>query len=619
VRARDAVTPISLVVLAVGSAAYAYLVDRRTISDADRAARKGEVFPSFRVDQVARVELDQGGSSLVLERDADAGVGPASSSGWLITSPRRERADAAEVDTLLRELELAKRVRDVPEGEAVGLDAPRVRGQVTVGALEYRFALGGDAPRPEGAAYMRLDADKAFVVGRTLKVQLLRGADAYRDRALVPYGASDTARVEVRGAQPGDTGFAIERHGTTFRVVGSGLRASRATVDQLFAALGDTRAETFLDDAQADRAMTGAGAGADHAWTVTVAPRSGDRAPIELHVGGRCPVPSEGIVVVRVVPSRGPGSRISACAPKTIALALEAAPAALTDTSPLFARTDEIEDLRLEATLPAARRVELARKDRGWHEREPEERDLDADESESANALAAALTGARATEARSAQADEHFVARARATVIRTGGGASEVVEIGQPEPDGSSLMRRDDDGALLRIPRAAARRFLPQPSALRARGIWGASPGGPRRVPFEAASVVAVDDSCGMPAQRLDLRDGLWTMRQPRGSHANAAVVTDLLDALAHAKADAWIADADDGSFGLDGSGACAVSLTFGGGAGAGTRAGVVFGAAGDGGVYARMLDDKAVFVAPASLRDMASRACSTHGDAGLP
>ena len=132
----------------------------------------------------------------MLERDADAG----GASAWTMTSPRRERADAAAVDALLRELEMATRLRAVEPGRRGGpRRAPRPRASVTMGALEYRFALGADAPRPDGAAYMRIDGEGTFVVGRSLKVQLLRGADAYRDRTLVPYGASGIARLEVRG------------------------------------------------------------------------------------------------------------------------------------------------------------------------------------------------------------------------------------------------------------------------------------------------------------------------------------------------------------------------------------------------------------------------------------
>jgi hypothetical protein len=593
VKARDAVTPIVLVVLAGGTAAYAYFVDRGAISDADRAARRADVFPSFRVEEVTRIELEHGGESLVLARGADAGVNGAAV--WTMTSPRHEQADGAEVDALLRELELATRVRDVDAAEAAGLDATRVRGKVKVGPLEYRFEVGADAPRPDGAAYMRLDGERTFVVGRSLKVQLLRTADAYRDRTLDPYGSSEVARVDV-GSPAG--AFAIERHGTTFRVTGAGLRASRAATERLFGALADARAERFVDDAQADAASS------PPAFTIRVAPQDASRPPVQLRVGGACPGEEHDVVVVRTSPAR-----VSACVAKSLVDTLRATPEALVDTSPLYAHADEIEELRLEPVGGGGGpRIDLARHGAGWHERSPEDRDLGADESESANTLAAALASARASDAHEARADERVTPRARATVIRTGGGTTEVVELSAPGADGDVLVHRMDDGAVLHLPLAAARRFEPHPVALRARPVW--------RPAFDPGAVVAIDDTCGPMPQHLELRDHVWTMRAPAGFVADPVAAADLAGAVAHAKADAWIAEADDGGFGLGRPGACSVTLVL---EAAGVDAAprsveLQLGAEGDGGYYARTQGDPAVFVAPGVLRALASHPAIDRG-----
>jgi hypothetical protein len=597
VNARSTVTSIALVVLAAATAAYAYLVDRGTVSDSDRAGRRTDVFPSFRVAEVTRVEIAHDSEpSLVLERDADAG----GASSWTMTSPRHERADSAAVDMLLRELELATRLREVGANDAAGLDAPRAWGKVQVGKLEYRFALGGDAPRPEGAAYMRIDGEGTFVVARSLKVQLLRGADAYRDRTLLAYGASGMARVEVRAAsEPGrdpGTSFTLEREGATFRVAGKGLRASRAAADRLMAALANGRAESFVDDAAADRST------ASPVFTIVVTPRDAAKERVELRIGGECPGQPEDVVIVRTTPAR-----VSACTARALVEALGTTGTALVDTSPFYAHADEIEDLRLEpvgAPLPGAgTRVEAARRGMGWHERAPEDRELTSDETDSANSLALALAQSRGTDVHHAGADDHFEPRARVTVMRTGGGASEVVELSATGSDGTALVRRADDGALLRVTRAVARRFAPHPVALRARSLWQA--------PFDAGSVVAVEDTCGPTAQRLELRDHTWVMRSPAGLPADAVSVADLVGTLAHAKAEAWLTEADDGGFGFEGPGACTVTLTLdatASSADAGARrVSITFGAAGDGGFYARTLDEPAVFVGSPGLREVLS------------
>src|ERR1700690_4292433 len=102
---RAASTPIALIVLAAGAAAYAYIVDRHTVSDSDRAVRRRDLLPAFRVDEVPRVEIEHDGDAFALERG-----GAAASFTWTIVAARRERADAAAVDALLRELELATRL-----------------------------------------------------------------------------------------------------------------------------------------------------------------------------------------------------------------------------------------------------------------------------------------------------------------------------------------------------------------------------------------------------------------------------------------------------------------------------------------------------------------------------
>jgi len=513
-RTGNTVTPLALVVLAAGTVAYAYVIDRDRVSDADRAARSADVFPSFRVDDVRRIELDHGGERLVLDRRAGPGATPAqafvsSGSGWTMTSPRQDTIDPAAIDVLLRELDVARRVRDVQPGDARGLDSPRVRGTVTVGSMQYRFALGSDAVVPEGAAYMRVEGEGTFVIGRSLKVQLLRGSDAYRDRMLVPYGEGDVARVA--------------------------------------SALGVT-AEALVDE------------------------------------------------------------------------------------SPFLAHADEIEELRIESADVGGPRVDLARRGTGWHERAPEDRDLDADEVDSANGLAASLTAARALDARTAVPGERIAVSARTTIVRTGGAAvvdakaspvvdakaspvvdakaspvvdakaspwTEVVEVGSPDAAGIVLARRVSDAAVLRLPRDIARRFEPHPIAIQGRSVW--------RAPVNPGEVVAIEDSCSRGPQRLLLDGGVWTTR---GFTVDNLSASGLAESFAHAKAGAWIAESDDGTFGFGRSGSCAVTLTLPPVADGGVphRVGLIFGDETEGGLYARPADGRGVFVAPRALRVLASR-----------
>jgi hypothetical protein len=189
---------------------------------------------------------------------------------------------------------------------------------------------------------------------------------------------------------------------------------------------------------------------------------------------------------------------------------------------------------------------------------------------------------------------------AHASVVRAGGGTEEVVDIAAPGADGSALARRVDDGAILRLPRSVARRFEPHPVAVRGRAAW--------RAPFDPGAVSGVADDCGPAAQRLELGDaGSWAMGTPAGYAPDGPMVSELAEAIAHAKADAWIAETDDGTFGLSRPTSCAVTLVLVGPDASLRRATLTFGADGDGGVYARTSDDPAVFVVPHIVRDLAS------------
>jgi hypothetical protein len=575
-RARAA-TPLALVVLAFAALAYAYLVDRGTVSDADREERARDVFPTFRLDLVRRIELSHGQETLVLERAKDPGA------NWALTSPRREAADPSAVDSLLRDLELARRMRTVSKETVIG--EIRVRGRITVDRVQYTFTLGADAPYPRGGAYMTLLGEPPFVVEPSLKVQLLRTADAYRNRSLVRYAQSEVKRVERTCGAEHTT---LERIGETFRVGGSsGLRASRAAVDRLFAALADARVETFLDDAEADRAT------AHPLLTLVVSPRDGMQPPVNLAVGGPCPSQPGQIVVSRMGPTQ-----TSACVARGALDALDATADDLVDKAPLFARADEIEEIDLRSSSSDGPRVNLARRGTGWHERAPEDRELNAEEADSANTLVIAMAGAQALSARSTVLGERVTARSHATFVRTGTGSSETLDISAADPSGVAFVQRSDDGAILRMPRAIARRFEPHPIALRGRSAWA--------TPFDPVDVVAIDDTCTPEPERLDLTDGRWTMRLPHGQAVDVAYALDLVESLVHAKVDEWIAETDDGTFGLSAS-ACGVtlSLTTRDADGATLSHSMTFGTQPDGTNYARTREDPAVFSPPQSLRTL--------------
>jgi hypothetical protein len=176
------------------------------------------------------------------------------------------------------------------------------------------------------------------------------------------------------------------------------------------------------------------------------------RPQVALAFGGPCPGDADEVAVTATAAS----VRRSACVPKTVPDALRAAEATIVDSGLFHARSDEITELRFEPVDPKGAALDLARKGRGWHERSPDDRELEGSDADAANALAERLTSHRATEVRAGLDGEPFAARARVTVVGVDG-VSEAIEVGPPRPDGTLLVRRDDDGALLSMPKDAAR------------------------------------------------------------------------------------------------------------------------------------------------------------------
>jgi Domain of unknown function (DUF4340) len=574
-------TNLVLVLLALVAAAYAYF-DRRSVSDSERKDRETDVLPAYRRQDVSKVELLQGDVRLAFERRADGDAGDAT---WWITSPREERADAGAVDKLLSDFEFAGFLRKVDPGAAHGLDAPRVKGSLTMGSLVYRFALGDEAPTPQGASYFRVEGEGSFVVSRDFATSLLKGPDTYRQRTVVPYLSLELSRLAVKGR---GASFVIERmDAVSFRLPELGLRASRETLDRVWGALAEGRAESFLPDDDAARAL-----GADPI-RIEMKPTDGSRKEGELLLGGSCPGHAEDVVAVRRAPTP-----LSACVPKGTLPGLLVTSAELVDRRLFAARGDETAELTLES-IPANTKVEIARKGTGWHQRSPVDHDLTSEEVDAANELATALGKGEGSDVVPGDPKAPFAARARVRLTRADGKGEEVVELGPPSPAGGSLVRRMDDGATLRVSETLARRLVPSAIALRGKALFVPS--------LEGKLARGLDLRCEGNEQRLTRNDSGWSFERPSGYAVDSAGTADLVNLVARAQADAWVADADDGSFGFGGE-PCSITLSYDQDGGPLT-VGVVFGRAAEGGGYfAHLLGQAGVFLAPRSLHDDAGR-----------
>lgn len=549
-------------VLALGLAIYVWH-DRNTVTTGESENRKGDVFPAWRREDLTRIEIAHENETIVLTRDPKMDQ-------WSIVAPREERADHAAVERLATTLEFATRVRKVAKDDPLGFDKPRARGTVTMGALVFAFTLGAESPRPQGSGYLKVDNGDPFVASSELTNALLAGVDTYRDRTVIPYLSTEMARFEV--VRPGG-GFVVERHDArSFDIPALHLLASRTSLDKVWSALAEMRAEAFPKDADADRLT------ANPKLTIKILPSDKSKPGGSLVVGDPCPGHPEDVVVLRTAPTR-----VAACAPKGAMDALaEITAELLVDKKAFGFRHDEIEEIKLEGGKDA-KPIELARMGTGFHLRSPEDRSLTTDEADAANENLVAIEKAEAADVKAGGAP--FTAESTAHIWA--GDFDEVVELAS---DGVTVRRVRDD-ARLTFTKEQFRRLMPRTTWTKALVMLG-----------ETRKVTRVLLACGAEQELVDSGEGLKLVKP--GNYVADGSITQLVDAITRGKVVGWTADRDDGTFGLSPKG-CRVVLSFADGNNPVT---LLLGNDAEDGVYGRLEDRPEVFVAPGWLTTMAKR-----------
>ncbi|MBI4703564.1 MAG: DUF4340 domain-containing protein [Deltaproteobacteria bacterium] len=168
-------------------------------------------------------------------------------------------------------------------------------------------------------------------------------------------------------------------------------------------------------------------------------------------------------------------------------------------------------------------------------------------------------------------------------------------------PPAAVHVRRIEDGAVLRLDEGLARGLEPAGVTLRAAAVFNVPP----------KDVRALRIVTQQGRQKLSrTEDGGWSLDEPAGAglRPDAGLVAAFAQALGRLEALRWVADADDGSFGL-GEPWCRIEADVETGDAEPARTlGLELGGEVPGGYYARRQGDPAVFVAPRGLGAMAER-----------
>ncbi|HNS96944.1 MAG TPA: DUF4340 domain-containing protein [Polyangiaceae bacterium] len=549
---RSHATSLLLVVIATALGLYVW-IDRDQPSTTQIEARKGNLLPIFRQDDLREIVIEQGPHKITLARRETADAGEATYD--LIEQDGKPQdavtADQFAVDKLVHALQDASPLRHV-EGQdlkSLGLDPPLHMLTVNLGSVVYRIGIGDEAKSPKNARFVSLEGQGAYVLSPASAQDFMRPIDSYRTRRIVPVGVTELAAIEVAGSQ-GTLRLARGSWGG-FRVESEPAkpRASSLRLDRIYRAFADLNAEHFVDPKLASRIVDGA----ERKIRLSLTPKSGPR--VELVLAGACPIhndtsvdastdnpPSAAKLVVAIRTAPTP---VHACVPSSVFDDLDLAPASVVDRRVFRGTADEVEELRI---VQGDRELELARAGTGWHERKPQDSEL-ADE-DVAGYLAALLTvegtiAIEADEKKLGLSPPHATIRLQHPSLDSLDIPPQQVEIGGrvTTQEGASIaVRRREDGAILLVPASTAPLFEPSTAHMRSTAL----------LQVGAQQMQRVEVRFGQGQRQILRRRGPgFEMLEPKGYAVDAALAADLFDTVSHLRAERWVAERDDGSFGL--------------------------------------------------------------------
>lgn len=591
---RKHATSLALVAAALGLGGYVWFVDRDKPSTQETEARKDNLLPLLRRDDISKISIEHDGrrATITKREEGDAG----DYMFHLVEGDAKLEdsayADQISVEKLIQALEFATRIRKMEDDfdvESAGLNPPQVQLTIQMGSITYAVAVGSEAKTPSGSRFARLEGHGIFVIPASAAADMIRPIEAYRTRRIIPYTSTEFASIEVRS----ERGLVRIDRGPWggFRIENAPgkPRVSKVVFDRMLRAFADATAERFLEPAAAEKAL---GAAKDPV-TLVLTPKSGAKAEIQL--GGSCPgetsdsAPSKRIVMIRKTPTP-----VHACVPASVLADLQVPATAFVDRQVLGSAPDEVEELSIvrgDATL------ELARKGSGWHARKPEDRELPAQD---VKGYLAALLAVEGTIVPDPDLAKLGLDPPRGTVtlrhpsIDTLEPPPQVVEIGvdTTSPEGPSLaLRRKEDGVVLLVPAVLAKLFEPTMTMIRSTDLLSVN----------SQRVQRVEVTLADGQRRILQREGAgFAMEEPKGYAVDSSLAADIFDAVGNLRAERWVADRDDGSFGL-GSPAMSLRVEFEGEAGQETRT-LRIGSPTPEGRYARWEKDTGVFVVPRSL-----------------
>ncbi|MEO8904440.1 MAG: DUF4340 domain-containing protein [Polyangiaceae bacterium] len=521
-----------ILLLAVASM-VTVVVTHGVVTTGEKEAQGQDLLPAFHADEVKALEVEGAGQKLTLKRNEAPDGGSAS---FTLVSPVKEPADDTAVNKFLSALSNARALRVIASGSSLstfGLDQPRLRITAKTDKRTYHVIVGGNAPTPEGACYVQVanddEAPKVVVVDKSAAQDLAVDLDAFRQRGIVSLSQPDVTRITITSPK---LHVALKRStGTSFLIDGEPKTlADRETVSSLFFQLSRLTANRFLSTADAEAAL-----GADRAHFEFETKDS--KQLVRFDAGGTCPGDPAQLVVVR----RSPGTQ-SACAPRELEATLRHSADDFVDRHPFSLHADEVEEL----DISGKNKFILLRKGNAFVLHGSSETPVELDAGNQRIASLLDVTGERVLGQKLSDLGlepAQNTVTLRSSAARDADVVQQVVRVGNTDSAGNLWLYREQDGVVLRVPREVARFFASDSTLLYAKKL----------TEFGLSSFVSAEILHGAHRQvlRRDEKQNLQ-LEEPKGFDPDGVLSSDLIQALGSLTATRFVADRDDGTFGLD-------------------------------------------------------------------
>jgi hypothetical protein len=567
---RREVVNVMLACLAAASVGALY-VTRHRPSSVEQAARQDKLLPRFRKDDVKRLQLTREGQTLELVREA--------SGDFRIVRPWAERADTATVNQLLASLELASFLRPLAAPAPSGTSANALRIQVDMASESLGILLGSPNPSPPGARNAELTGDghtTSVVVSQGVSNELDVPFSKFRETRLLEYGRRELKKVTL-SSRLGKLELEQREHGAFFfSEQGHTELVEPAALERVVTALSRVSTEQFVEPEQARSTL------ATDPLTVTIESNVAGAAPLTLTFAAGCQQAPGMATVLREEGGKQPRA---GCIASDVPSALRVSADDLRLNGPFATTLDAVEELSLRV---GSAKLELARKDKAWLLRTAGNREVALEAGDRRISALLAVRGQRAEgDAKTLGLEP---AAGEAVIQVTGSDEAshreEQILLGQVRADGSRCFQRKLDSVRLCFDKSASAAFDTDASLLRGSEVL-------RFAPSELTQLSI--DTKDLHERLVRSAEGQYQLEEPKGFRHDGSLVADAVQSLGTLQAVRWVAPPPAGEEAKLGFVAPRARITFQLGSAASRE--LLVGATTEGGAFARLSGDPAVFV----------------------